>query len=205
MGDLAQAIVDLGRSSEQRRNTRRQFREATAVVIEELLRHLRVGDEAAFRADEDDPASESHAYRVERVTWPLVDNRWRDPDGFLAGGSGGDLEEWNHPRGGQTLVRYDQRFAEGDYLDGAVLFDPRVSYVDGDGIEHPAAGRSIVRITPADETHSPDVDLHLATDTDLMRFAADAIEIVRKLNREFSEDAARFAEATDAIARLAPR
>lgn len=205
MGDLAQAIVDLGRTSEQRRNARRSLREATAVVITAMLRHLRVGDHAAFTTKDDDFLG-PYFYRVERVGWPLMDMRRRDPDGVLLDYPDAD-DSFDHPKGAATLVRYDDtvHLHKQETIRGAVLLDVRTEHVDDDGITHPVDGRAVWRIDPSDEEWSPQTDLYLATDTDLMRFANDAATIVERMNRDFSSEAKRFGDAAEAIARLAPR
>lgn len=216
MGDLAQAIVDLGRTSEQRRTARRSLREATAVVVEAMLQHLRVGDRVAIDEEKEDfgtpPLYQTpRLYRVERIGWPLVDMRRRDPDGLLFDGLGGDEDFFSHPKGATTLVCYEDTThlyappTKGHHFQGAVLLDVRADYVDEGGKRHPVEGRDVWRIAPSHETMSPSVDLHLATDDDLLQFAMDAATVVQRMNRDFSSEAKRFGDAAAAIARLAPR
>lgn len=200
MGDLAQAIVELGRTSEHRRNARRQFREATAVVLTEMLRHLRVGDEARF-TEKDDDFLGPYLYRVERIGWPVQNMSPNDPDQFYDP----DLDTFPHPKGATTLIRYDGIVIFGDTrkpLKGAVLLDPRTPFVGNDGVPHPPSGRAIWRTPSADEESPRTADLHLATDSDLLIFADTAQDIVTRMSRDFARTADRFSKATDAIARL---
>lgn len=207
MGDLAQAIVDLGRTSEQRRTARRSLREATAVVIEAMLQHLRVGDQAALPEGDEVFGPSERLYRIERVGWRVVDKTPLDPDGVPVRYTPID-QYGSHPKGAPTLVRYDETMTldQGGrrYL-GAVLLDVRSDYVDSEGLAHPVDGRDVWRICPSDEEHSPQVDLHLATDHELLQFASDAATIVQRINRLNSFEAKVFSDAAEAIARLAPR
>lgn len=213
MGDLAQAIVDLGRTSEQRRTARRSLREATAVVIAAMLQHLRVGDQAWLDAKREDDGSEDvfgpskRLYRIERVGWRVADKTPLDPDGVPVRCTPID-QFGSHPKGAPTLVRYDETMSldkDGRRYQGAVLLDVRSDYVDSEGLVHPVDGRDIWRIEPSDEEHSPQVDLHLATDHELLLFARDAATIVQRINRHFSFEAKVFTDAAEDIARLSPR
>jgi hypothetical protein len=209
MGDLAVAIVDLARNAERRRESRRQFREATKTIAVELLRHLRVGDEVEVdigAVDSEGFSLPTGLYRVERVTWPVLNPAppFIDPDGEM------EFGYINHPEGAATLVRYDTestRWSTKRSHKGAVLLDVRTPLLPSSDFDQdwPVQGRSVERVPLADEQHVIQTELYLATDADLFTFADELNELVTQMSSRFKTDADRFRAAVDNIARLGPR
>src|SRR5258708_19561265 len=78
MGDLARAIVDLGRAAEGRRSARRELGEAVTIVVRAITAQLRVGD--AVKVDA--LSSADPAELVPTVDYVAAKVRWRGEKGY---------------------------------------------------------------------------------------------------------------------------
>jgi hypothetical protein len=211
--DLASAIVDLGVSAEKRRHGRRALRESVDLVVGEILRHTRVGDEASIRFQPD--AAEDRGYRtykVERVDW-LVDPPWDEPRDLVAG---------NHPEA--TLVQYtgcphpEQSWVVDTTVSkiyhGAALLDVRhdIDFVEWDDPAGPdfigkgrVTGREVHRVPLGHERETYQAELHLATDDELLTFAGEAYDVVHRLAKSLQSDQSAYATAAAKLSKLAPK
>lgn len=196
MADLAVALVNLGISAERRRTERRNLREAVPMVVAEMLRHLRVDDHVTIRGDANECEGD-RTYRVEQVTWNL---QYIDPD------HGYPSMPEPHPKGAPTLVLYPDTpalLANHSYT-GAVLLDVRS--LPREHMFYPADDHGIERCRRGGEDdESYEARLHLATDDERARFAADALRIIEGFSRAIGSTAEWYRRLTREITKLAPR
>jgi hypothetical protein len=112
-GDLAQAIVALGRAGERRRSAASELIKSTDVVAAAIRAQLRTGDAAEVAREDGEPAVKYRAARVTRVR------------GFMEEALGGE------PSGDDVLLR-------GSAILGLEQARGRFRDLDGEGELHPA-------------------------------------------------------------------
>lgn len=206
MGDLAQAIVDLGINADRRRQARKTLKFAVETVVSELLRHLRVGDWVILPANEDEfPLDIDRTYRVEKITWDVIDTEPYGPDPDTIH----PPHIYQHEQGATTLVRYDGLGLvprPATPYDGAVLLDPRRpmkwDHPALGELTHAVHGRGVYLFKSADDDRRWQTKLHLATDADLAQFADEAVRVAREFTKQHANQASLYSDAAGSIMRM---
>jgi hypothetical protein len=183
MGDLTQALVDLGRAEVGRVRSRAALRDATTTVAGAILERLRTGD--SVTVDETGPSGLKAVYRVAKVCWQV--SQWANWE-----------DGWGWSKSEATLLRND-----------AVLVDVREDEFDGSNLLHVVGSRIRVDGGHAFASHDDeDVDGpagHLATDAERLEFAKEASAVIAAFAELLAGEDRAFAAAAQAIAKLTPR
>lgn len=145
--DLASAIVDLSASAEKRRQGRRALRDSVRIVIREILRHARVGDQVGFEVDSPDRGF--NVYKIERIDWEVTPAWLSEPKPTRADASSPTLFLY---RLDHDAWLEDGQLDSGRVYGGSVLLDVRdsIDFTDGEFVgEKTVTGRNVFRVAAA--------------------------------------------------------
>jgi hypothetical protein len=184
MGDLTQALIDLGMAEKGRARSRSTLRDATTTVAGAILERLRTGD--TVTVDEAGSPAMKVVYRAGRIRWQVSQwANWEDHWG------------WSDPA--TTLLRND-----------AALIDVREADMDSrSNILHVVGSR--IRLDDGhafafqDDEDEDGAAGHLATDTERLAFAREAPSVITAFAELLGREDRAFSDAAETIARLTPR
>lgn len=165
----------------RRRAARKELRDLSADVAQQMLRVLRVGDRAFVLPG--GPEGAEVTYEIIKVTWRARLREWDHEDG--------ETPERISPFARPCLVR-----SVGERR--AAILDPRITWTDQDDDHWVAVGRDL---TPVDDEGEPDGSptVWLATDEELMAYCREAPDAAVGFVAAIERESERLALHADAL------